>query len=108
MQIHFTEIHDKYCCNDLGNEFISVIEFAKVIKKPGNDEQYQSSIKPSHVKKRDEQKSGERNCQGHGETSYKRFWLQVDLSPVGVIDQPYPGGEFSESGQEKYRDRKWQ
>ena len=62
MQIDLAEVHDKNSSDNLGKKLGFMVEFAKVIKKTGDDKEYQASIKPPHVNERDEQEPCERNC----------------------------------------------
>ena len=108
MQVYFAEVHDKDRSDDLGDKFVSVVEFAEVIEKTGDDKKDQTRIKPPHVKKRYEKEPGERNCKRHRKPADQGSRFYMYLSSVGMINQPNFGSESSEGGQEKNRYRKRQ
>ena len=87
MQVYFAEVHDKDCSDDLGDKFISVVEFAEVIEKTGDDKKDQTRIKSPHVKKRDEKEPGERNRKRHRKPADQGSRFYMYLSSVGMINQ---------------------
>jgi len=78
-----------------------VIKFVEIIEKAGNHEEDCPRIKTPQIGKRDEEKAGDCNSNGHRDAADEGFWLAVDLSLPGEIYKAYSGSKLPEAGQEE-------